>query len=57
MAKTAHPVKRPRLLDLGCGPGIYAELFAKKGFCVTGVDFSQYMSVTTSYSPQKSISR
>lgn len=40
IAKTADPVKRTRLLDLGCGPGIYAELFAKKSFCVTGVDFS-----------------
>lgn len=28
------------LLDLGCGPGIYAELLAEKGFCVTGIDFS-----------------
>jgi SAM-dependent methyltransferase len=32
--------KRPRLLDLGCGPGIYAELFAQRGFDVTGVDLS-----------------
>lgn len=28
------------LLDLGCGSGIYAELLAEKGFCVTGIDFS-----------------
>lgn len=27
-------------LDLGCGPGIYAELFAQHGFSVTGVDMS-----------------
>ena len=29
------------LLDLGCGPGIYAELLADKGFCVTGIDLSK----------------
>lgn len=29
------------LLDLGCGPGIYAELFDEAGFSVTGVDFSK----------------
>ena len=28
------------LLDLGCGPGIYAERFAACGFTVTGMDFS-----------------
>lgn len=32
---------RPRLLDLGCGPGIYAELFHEAGFDVTGIDFSR----------------
>lgn len=30
-----------KLLDLGCGPGIYAELLAEKGFEVTGIDFSK----------------
>lgn len=29
------------ILDLGCGPGLYTEIFAKKGHKVTGVDFSQ----------------
>lgn len=29
------------LLDLGCGPGIYAEMFLNKGYRVTGVDLSQ----------------
>lgn len=29
------------LLDLGCGPGLYAERLAQAGFQVTGVDFSQ----------------
>ena len=30
-----------KLLDLGCGPGIYAELLTEKGFEVTGIDFSR----------------
>lgn len=29
------------ILDLGCGPGLYAERLAQAGFQVTGVDFSQ----------------
>lgn len=29
------------LLDLGCGPGIYAEEFHKSGYHVTGMDFSE----------------
>lgn len=30
-----------RLLDLGCGPGLYAEGFARRGVSVTGVDISR----------------
>lgn len=30
-----------KLLDLGCGPGIYAEMLSDKGHCVTGIDFSK----------------
>ena len=29
------------LLDLGCGPGLYASRFARAGFGVTGVDYSR----------------
>ncbi len=30
------------ILDLGCGPGLYAELFAEKGHTVTGIDISEH---------------
>lgn len=29
------------ILDIGCGPGIYAEKFAQGGYQVTGIDFSR----------------
>lgn len=29
------------ILDLGCGPGLYSEILARKGHQVTGVDFSK----------------
>ena len=29
------------ILDLGCGPGLYASRFARAGLQVTGVDYSQ----------------
>lgn len=29
------------LLDLGCGPGLYAERLYAKGYAVTGIDFSK----------------
>jgi len=31
---------RLEILDLGCGPGLYAEELAQKGHVVTGMDFS-----------------
>lgn len=37
----APPDRHPTLLDLGCGPGIYTELFHAAGYQVTGVDFSK----------------
>jgi len=33
--------KSLNILDLGCGPGLYAEELANKGHKVTGVDFSE----------------
>lgn len=38
---TVPNTSSPVLLDLGCGPGIYAEKFAQMGYQVTGVDFSR----------------
>ncbi|MDW5551407.1 class I SAM-dependent methyltransferase [Methanosarcina sp.] len=34
-------LEKMNILDLGCGPGLYAELMAKRGHKVTGVDFSK----------------
>lgn len=34
------PETYPRLLDLGCGPGLYASRFYDAGYQVTGIDFS-----------------
>jgi len=30
-----------KLVDLGCGPGIYADLLADKGYEITGIDISE----------------
>ena len=37
----APPEKYKSLLDLGCGPGLYAERFNDAGYSVTGVDWSE----------------
>ena len=29
-----------RIVDFGCGPGLYTERFAERGAAVTGIDFS-----------------
>jgi len=39
--KIAPPSEYPLLLDLGCGPGLYAEKFNNAGYKVTGIDFSE----------------
>lgn len=39
--ETAPAHRYPRLLDIGCGPGIYAERFCKSGYQVTGIDYSK----------------
>lgn len=41
IAAAVPSARFPRLLDLGCGPGIYAELFQDKGYQVTGLDLSE----------------
>ena len=41
IAKAAGLRPGDSLIDLGCGPGLYAERLAQAGFQVTGVDFSQ----------------
>ena len=41
IAKIAPAESFPHLLDLGCGPGIYAERFCENGYRVTGLDLSK----------------
>ena len=41
IASVAPADKYPALLDLGCGPGIYTELFCEEGYQVTGMDLSK----------------
>ncbi|SDY92671.1 Acetyltransferase (GNAT) family protein [Evansella caseinilytica] len=33
--------KGGKILDLGCGPGLYTSLLSKKGYSVTGIDISK----------------
>lgn len=35
-----HSQSGNRLLDLGCGPGLYTSAFREKGYNVTGIDFN-----------------
>lgn len=41
ISRLAPAADYPDLLDLGCGPGLYAERFARAGYRVTGMDFSR----------------
>jgi len=41
ISEIAPAEKYRALLDLGCGPGVYAELFDKAGYRVTGMDYSE----------------
>lgn len=41
ISRIVPPEKQTQLLDIGCGPGIYAEKFAALGYQVTGVDYSR----------------
>lgn len=41
IAQIVSPKDHPLLIDIGCGPGIYAERFFQKGYQVTGIDFSK----------------
>ena len=41
ISKIAPVQKYPALLDLGCGPGIYAEFFNEACYQVTGLDLSE----------------
>ncbi|MCK8059113.1 MULTISPECIES: class I SAM-dependent methyltransferase [unclassified Fusibacter] len=38
---TLNLKSRQRLLDLGCGPGLYSSRFCEHGLMVTGIDYSK----------------
>ncbi|MFW6211430.1 MAG: class I SAM-dependent methyltransferase [Spirochaetota bacterium] len=38
---SADTLSPPRLLDVACGPGLYTEQFAARGFDVVGIDYSE----------------
>jgi SAM-dependent methyltransferase len=40
IAEAFHLTNQSRVLDLGCGPGLYANRLARIGADVTGIDFS-----------------
>ncbi|KAB3531553.1 class I SAM-dependent methyltransferase [Alkaliphilus serpentinus] len=43
-----------QFLDLGCGPGLYAERFVKKGYSITGIDYSKR---SVAYATEKAVER
>jgi SAM-dependent methyltransferase len=52
ISKIAPSSQYKFLLDLGCGPGLYAERFNNAGYSVTGVDFSRR---SISYAKEQSL--
>jgi ubiquinone/menaquinone biosynthesis C-methylase UbiE len=44
--KEILPARRLRILDMGCGPGMFAQVCAELGHEVTGADFSERMIAT-----------
>lgn len=52
IAEIAPPAPHRELLDLGCGPGLYAEKFSNMGYTVTGIDFSKR---SINYAKQKTV--
>ncbi|MFQ6976584.1 MAG: class I SAM-dependent DNA methyltransferase [Oscillibacter sp.] len=53
--RAKRPVKS--LLDLACGTGTMTELFARRGYTVTGVDYSPEMLAQAQRSSPRSIPR
>ena len=44
------------ILDLGCGPGLYASRFAQAGLQVTGVDYSRrFIQCATKYAAENNL--
>lgn len=41
ISTVCSPARGKKLLDLGCGPGLYDKMFHKAGFDVTGIDISR----------------
>lgn len=41
IAETLDLRQKEEVLDLGCGPGLYAHRLAQRGLAVTGVDYSE----------------
>jgi SAM-dependent methyltransferase len=52
-----HRPAAKSLLDLGCGTGRHARLFARKGYAVTGVDRSEEMLATAKASSSRASSQ